>query len=578
MENVLTLNKIQNATNVNFFNNINFADVLQKDELATSFENINPTDEKDFNKKDLLEKLWQNVNDLKDKISKEIKSLDVKDIAKGAGGGLLGAALAYATFSFALLPLSFLLQLLFSGGISVKLPAVILQILRNLLGLGVIASNYGSAITGFIGGFKTTTEMTKNQDPTYVDELKISLEKFKNSQSFIDYVRNGFNLGVEWGKETNAKAGNWANIPLAAAASLVMMAPLALLGASLGAPFIGLLPSLALGLIASLPLGIKTFNTVKNFAKEVYGFIGGAIGGAVGGAIGGISKLFNTVKGLLSKKEKKQTDEFQQNSPYKNQGIEKMMESTGKVVENFIKGTSDVLSFSSLINNILTKEPTGLGTVASLVGGTVKSFEGANILKSAALNNKPQDFKVGLFRFLSGFSLILSFLGPLFGPLGVVGFSLASLIFMGLEKFFEVKNKLSKNEENKNDQNTLKNSYAIGAAGGQFVDSLGSLGKFWMGWDTIFGGGYGGLTSIFGIIGSTRDILQGAKMMQMASERNNIGVGVQGLINVVGGVSLLLAAIGLGRVFGAVSLGMEIAKIVLQIKSLLNKQDVQFQN
>lgn len=526
---------------------------------------------------DFWEKLKQNLNDLMNKVSEQVKSLDGETLAKGVFGGLIGAALAYATFSFALLPLSFLLQLLFSGGIVVSLPAQILQILQSLLGMGVAASTYGSVVGGFLGGFKTTTEINKSQDPTYVNELKISLEKFKNSESFIEYIRNGFNLGVEWGKETNTKAGNVGNIPLAASTGLVMMAPLALLAASLGAPFIGLLPALALGLIVSLPLGFKVFNTVKNFAKEVYGLIGGAIGGTVGAAVGGISKLFDSIKNLFSKKEKKQTDEFQQNSPYKNIGVEKIMESTGKVVENFMKGTSDVLSFSSLINNILTKEPTGLGVIASVVSGTIKSFEGASILKNAALNNKPQNFKVGLFRFLSGFSLILSFLGPLFGPLGVVGFSIASLLFMGFEKFFDIKNKISKSD-NKEDEMNLKNSYAVGAAGGQFVDSLGSLGKFWMGWDTILGGGYGGLTSIFGLIGSTRDVLQGARMMQMASERNNVGVGVQGLLNIVGGVSLLLAAIGFGRLFGAVSLGTEIAKIVLQITSMLNKQNVQPRN
>lgn len=519
----------------------------------------------------------QKIEEIKEAIKNiDLKKLDAKTIGLGLLGAALGGALAYFTFNLSLIPTSFLLQLLFSGGVSVQIPQQIIQLLQTILGLGIVGSQYGSIAAGAISGAKTTSQMAEQNDLQKVDTLKIDLEKFKDSKSFIEYIRNGFNLGVEWGKSVNEKAGGWANIPLALATSLVMMAPLALLLASLSTSTfgIGLIPALLIGLAASLPIGAKVFSAVKNFAQSVYGLIGGAIGGAVGAVVGGISKVFNTVKGWFSKDDKKEElDEFQKNSPYKNTGVEKMMESGGKVTESFLKGSADVLSFTGLINNILTKQPSGLGTIASIVGGTIKSFEGASILKNSAVNNQPQNFKVGLFRFLSGFSMLLSFLGPLFGPLGIVGFSVASLLFMGLEKFFSLKNTIKNDQNTDNKENTLKNSYAIGTAGGEFVDGLGSLGKFWTGWDTLFGGQYGGLTSIFGLIGSTRDILQGAKMMQLASERNNVGIGIQGILNVIGGVSLALAALGLGRIFGFVSLGIEIAKLAIQISSMISKEN-----
>lgn len=527
----------------------------------------------------ILSKIQQEV--------KEIKGLNVKELeeklrgysAKNIGmillGAVLGGALAYFTFGISLIPVSFLIQLLFTGSVSVKIPEQILQFLQLLLGIGILGSQYSTILGGAIAGGTTTNQMLKNSDYTKIDTTKIAQDDFKNSQSFIEYVRNGFNLGVEWAKETNRKAGGWTSIPLAFAVSASMMAPLALLVASLAIGYVGFWPSIAIGTLLSLPIGVKVFKAVKDFAKEIYGLVGGAIGGAVGTVIGGISKVLSTVKGWFGKESKK-TDEFQSNSPYKNIGMENLFDSAGKVSENFLKGSADVISFTSLINNILTKEPSGLGTIASIIGGTVKSFEGASILKNAAIDNKPQNFKVGLFRFLSGFSMLLSFLGPLLGPWGIVGFSVASLLFMGLEKFFQVKNSLTDSKQDiKDNQNVLKNSYAIGVAGGQFVDSLGSLGKFWMGWDSIFGGQYGGLTSVFGLVGSTRDILQGSKMMQMAKERNNVGLGIQGLLNVVGGVSLALAALGMGRIFGIASIAIEVAKLIIQVYSMTkNSRDI----
>jgi len=524
----------------------------------------------------------------------DTKKVDLKKVGLSLAGGALGAALGYVTFSLALVPISFLIQLLISGGVAVQIPQNIIQLLQLGLSLGVVSSEGLSVISGAIAGGKTINEITKTDDPTTINNLKISFDKFKDSQSLVDYIRNGFNLGVEWGKETNAKAGNWANVPLALSVAAISMAPLALLVASLAAGVIPLVPALIVGLLASAPLGIKTFNTVKNFGREVYGLIGGAIGGAVGAAVGTLSKVFNGIKNLFSKKKAKteDKDEFQKNSPYKNTGLENLLESGGKVTESFLKGASDTLSFTALINNIITKQPNGLGTVASIIGGTIKSLQGASILKQAAVNNEPQIYKVGLFRFLSGFSMLLSFLAPLFGPMGVIGFSVASLLFMGLEKFFETKNAITEklnskaendqvsennevNSEDNKDEKVLKKSYAVGAASEDFINSLGSLGKFWMGWDTIFGGNYGGLTSIFGLVGSTRDILQGAKMMQMAKERNNLKVGAQGLLNVIGGVALALAALGLGRIFGITALGIEIAKLVINITSMISSKEDQ---
>ncbi|MCS6954762.1 MAG: hypothetical protein NZM44_00180 [Candidatus Calescibacterium sp.] len=570
------MNVMPNINQQKQLNEVNTDGSYFKNFIGKDFSELSKQEEKEVG--DFFTRMQSELKESFEKIKEKINEFDVKKLdAKAVGLSVLGAALAgalaYFTFNFALVPISFLIQLLFSGGVAVNISEQVVQILQSILALGVIGTQYGSAIAGAVAGGQTTYQMLQKEDPTKVEELKMSFEKLKNSESFMEYIRNGFNLGVEWGKESNKKAGNWANVPLALAVSSVMMAPLALLITSLSLGTVGLVPAIGLGLLASLPIGVKVFNAVKGFAKEIYGLIGGVIGGAVGASLGVVSKVFNTVKSWFSKsKSEKETDEFQKNTPYKNSGVEKIMESTGKTTENFIKGSADVLSFTALINNILTKQPNGLGSIASIVGGTIKSLEGASILKNSAVDNKPQNFKVGLFRFLSGFSMLLSFLGPLFGPLGVVGFSVASLLFMGLEKLFAAKNKISENE-NKDSENTLKNSYAIGTAGGDFVNGLGSLGKFWMGWSTIFGGGYGGLTSIFGLIGSTRDIIQGAKMMQMADERNNLGIGIQGLLNIVGGVSLALAALGLGRLFGAVSIGIEIAKLVFQIYSMVGTEN-----
>jgi len=514
-------------------------------------------------------------------INEKGSKVDVKNIGLTLLGAALGATLAYATFSLALIPTSFLLQLLFAGKLSLQMPENIIQFFQLILSLGALATQYLSPVAGAIAGGKTTSDMLKLQDSTVQDNLKISLEKLKNSQSLEEYIRNGFNLGVEWGKETNTKAGNWANIPLALSTAAILVIPsLALLAATVAlGGNIPLTAALTVGALTtlSIPLAIKSFNTVKNFAKEVYGLIGGAIGGAVGAAVGLGSKIINGIKNLFHKdKTSKTKDEFQENTPYKNTGLEKLIESGGKVTENFIKNTSDVLSLTALMNNLINKEQSGLGTVASIISGTIKSLQGASTLKQAAVNNRPEDFKVGIFRFLSGFSMLLSFLAPLFGPLGVLGFTIASISFMGLEKFFEVKNKFSKKEDQNNEQdnqNKLKNSYAVGAAAESFINNLGSLGKYWMGWNSIFGGNYGGLTSIFGLVGSTKDILQGAKMMQMASERNNLKVGIQGFLNVLGGVSLALAALGMGRIFGLASLGIEIIKLVSQITSMIESKE-----
>ena len=392
---------------------------------------------------------------------------------------------------------------------------------------------------------------------------------------------------VNVSQKISESSGNIVGILTGAALGLALMSPLALLIASLIVGKVGLLSALGAGLVVSLPLGIKAFNALKDFSKNVFSLIGGAIGGAVGAAIGATKKVIDSVKGLFSKDKKtKEQDEFTSNSPYKNQGVEKLADSFGKTTFSFVNGVSDFAALSSVITELLSKEPNGLQFIGKLVGGTIKAYQGTSILKQAAVDNKPELKNVGLFKFLTGFSLLASFLGPLFGPIGTLVFAILPLVFMALEKAFEAKNKLTQNKNDKiqnnpenNIQNTdkkqeeLKSSYAMGVAGETFVDSLGSLGKFWMGWDSIFGGGYGGLTSIFGIIGATKDVVDGAKMMTLSDDRSSLSLALMGLLNIVGGASLFLAAIGLGRVFGLISIGISIFKLVYQIMSMIDSKN-----
>ncbi|MEN3015444.1 MAG: hypothetical protein ABDH21_05260 [bacterium] len=507
----------------------------------------------------------------------DLSKLDIKKMSNSLVGAVLGGALAYITFSAALIPIVFVCQLILSGGLPIRIPPEIVKILTSILELSIQSLKYLPPVAGAIAGAKNINKIAENvQNPAnqaeisdQIDHLKIAFEKFKNSQSLDDHIINGFNLGTIWGKETNAKAGEIGSLPLALAMGAVMMAPLALLVASLLAGKMNIWLALGTGFLASLPLATKTFSAVKNFAKQAYSLIGGAISGVGGAAWGYISKLIKTIK--EGYKEEEQKDEFQQNSPYKTLGLQHLFETGGKLTENFIKGTSDVLSFSSLINNILTRNPTGLGVISSIIAGTIKSFEGSSTLIQAAANNRPQDFNKGIFRLLTGLSLLFSFLAPLFGPMGILVSSLISLLFMALEKISSLKQDQNlQDNQNQNDEKVkqeknekLKKSFAIGVAIREFVSSLGSLGKFWMGWDSLFGGNYGGLTSIFGLIGSTRDILQGSKLMQLAVERSNLKIGIKGLMNVIGGICLGLAAIGMGKVFGIAAVVIELIKLML---------------
>ncbi|MCS7165643.1 MAG: hypothetical protein RMJ51_05160 [Candidatus Calescibacterium sp.] len=561
------------------YTNSNLSEIITNDKNVHNY--FDKTQNQDPRIKDLFQRLQDQIKESYEKMREKIeeidqKGIDLKKVGVSLLGATMGALLAYSTFNFALIPISFLVQLLLAGGVASGVPQQLIPLLQSMFSVGVASAHYFSTIAGALAGTKTTNQIIQPPNSINTEELKIALEKLKNSENIQEYIRNGFNLGAQWAKETNEKAGNWGSVPLALAMSGIMMAPLALLVTALSLGSLGVPAALVLGFLVSLPLGIKTFRAIKDFAKDVYGLIGGVIGGAVGASIGALSKIFNKAKTLFSKNnknKKEEIDEFQKNSPYKSQGIEEIMESTGKLTESFIKGSSDVLSFTALINNILTRNPNGLGVTASIVGGTVKTLEGASIMKNAGLENKPEEFHVGLFRFLSGFSMLLSFLAPLLGPMAVVGFSILSLTFMGIEKIFALKNKLSQKDQKEDNEQALKNSYAVGTATGDFVSGLGSLGKFWMGWDTIFGGTYGGLTSIFGLIGATKDIIQGAKMMQISDQRNNTHIGIMGMLSIIGGISLALAAIGLGRIFGAISLGTEILKLIMQIHSLTQKDN-----
>lgn len=552
-----------------------------------------------INLDDLKTKVGQLVNELKDKISSinDKNGIDLKKIGLGLVGLVLGGVLAFSTFNLAIYPISFVIQLLISAGLPLSIPQNILNLLQAVFGLSVLGAQYGSIVAGSVSGAKTLANLandnkidTPNPDKINVQELlnkqlQESITKFKNSESLKDYIRNGFNLGVNINQKISESSGNITGILIGLGLSLALMSPLALLVASLLVGKIGLIGALASGLVAALPLGVKSFNALKDFSKNVFSLIGGTIGGAVGGAIGSVKKVFDSVKGLYDKdKQTKDKDEFTSNSPYKNQGLEKLADSAGKTTASFVNGVSDFAALSSVITELLSKEPNGLQFIGKLVGGTLKTYEGSSILMQAGVDNKPELKKVGLFRFLTGFSLLASFLGPLFGPIGTVIFAVLPLVFIALEKAYETKNNLiSANKDSVNNvykdssnnkdnvdkrQEELKNSYALGVAGKTFIDLLGSLGKFWMGWDTILGGGYGGLTSIVGIVRATKDVIDGAKMMNLSDDRSSLNLAIMGLLNIIDGACLFLAAIGLGRVFGVVSLGISIFRLTHQIMSL----------
>ncbi len=544
-----------------------------------------------INTQKVKEKINVLLNEIKDKLKVESSSneVDLKKISLGLLGLVLGGALAFATFNLALYPISFVIQLLVSAGLPLSIPQNILNLLQTVFGLSIVGAQYGSVLAGSVSGAKTFYNLnnqsktnTNNPDNINAQELlnkqlQESIEKFKNSDSFKDYLRNGFNVGVNISQKISESSGNITGILIGAGLSLVLMSPLALLIASLIVGKVGLLAALGAGFITALPLGIKSFKALKDFSKNLFSLVGGAIGGAVGATIGFTKKIVDSVKGWFKKdKETNDKDEFTSNSPYKNQGLEKLADSAGKTTFSFVNGVSDFAALSSVITELLSKEPNGLQFIGKLVAGTLKSYQGAAILKQAAVDNQPELKNVGLFRFLTGFSLLASFLGPLLGPIGIAAFAVLPLAFMALEKAFEIKANLLKNKDNSQDfdkkQEQLKSSYAIGEAGETFINSLGSLGKSWMGWDTLFGGSYGGLTSIFGVIGATKDVIDGAKMMTLSDDRSSLDLAGMGILNIIGGVSLFLAAIGLGRVFGFVSLGVSIFKLVYQIMSLTNSK------
>lgn len=554
-----------------------------------------------INLEEIRSKVQEFTNQLKEKISslEDNKGLSLKKIGLGVLGALLGGALAFVTFNLALYPISFIIQLLVSSGLPIGVPEQVLNLLQTIFGLSIVGAQYGSIAVGSIAGAKTFANFSKDtkidpNNPNKVDttellnkQIQESIAKFNNSDKLTDYIRNGFNVGVNVSQKVSESSGNIVGILTGVALSLALMSPLALLIASLIVGKVGLVGALGVGLIASLPLGIKAFNALKDFSKNVFSLIGGAIGGAVGAAVGAIKKVVDSVKGFFSKDKKtKDKDEFTSNSPYKNQGMEKLADSFGKTTFSFVNGVSDFAALSSVITELLSKELNGLQFIGKLVGGTIKAYQGTSILKQAAVDNKPELKNVGLFKFLTGFSLLASFLGPLFGPIGSLAFAVLPLVFMALEKAFEAKNKLDQNKidkivnnpENNKDstdkrQEELKNSYAMGVAAETFVNSLGSLGKFWMGWDSIFGGGYGGLTSIFGIIGATKDVVDGAKMMTLSDDRSSLSLALMGLLNIVGGASLFLAAIGLGRIFGLISIGISIFKLVYQVMSMISSKN-----
>jgi hypothetical protein len=555
----------------------------------------------EFNLEEIKSKVQEFTNQLKEKITflEDDKGLSLKEIGLSLLGVVLGGALAFAAFNLALYPISFIIQLLVSSGLPFSIPQQILSLLQTIFGLSLVGAKYGSIALGSISGAKTFANLPKdtkfnpnNLDKIDINELlnkqiKESIAKFNNSDKLADYIRNGFNIGVNVSQKISESSGNIVGILTGAALGLALMSPLALIIASLIVGKVGLLSALGAGLVVSLPLGIKAFNALKDFSKNVFSLIGGAIGGAVGAAIGTTKKIIDSVKGLFSKdKQTKEQDEFTSNSPYKNQGVEKLADSFGKTTFSFVNGVSDFAALSSVITELLSKEPNGLQFIGKLVSGTIKAYQGTSILKQAAVDNKPELKNVGLFKFLTGFSLLASFLGPLFGPIGALVFAILPLVFMVLEKAFEAKNKLTQNKNDKiqnnpenNTQNTdkkqeeLKSSYAMGVAGETFVNSLGSLGKYWMGWDSIFGGGYGGLTSVFGIIGATKDVVDGTKMMTLSDDRSSLSLALMGLLNIVGGASLFLAAIGLGRVFGLISIGISIFKLVYQIMSMIDSKN-----
>ena len=582
-------------------------DTALKDYLIDVDDNIFQKLKDKFDLKDKLNleeirsKVQEFTNQLKEKISslEDNKGLSLKKIGLGLLGVLLGGTLAFVTFNLALYPISFIIQLLVSSGLPIGVPEQVLNLLQTIFGLSIVGAQYGSIAVGSIAGAKTFANFSKDtkidpNNPNKVDttellnkQIQESIAKFNNSDKLTDYIRNGFNVGVNVSQKVSESSGNIVGILTGVALSLALMSPLALLIASLIVGKVGLVGALGVGLIASLPLGIKAFNALKDFSKNVFSLIGGAIGGAVGAAVGAIKKVVDSVKGFFSKDKKtKDKDEFTSNSPYKNQGMEKLADSFGKTTFSFVNGVSDFAALSSVITELLSKELNGLQFIGKLVGGTIKAYQGTSILKQAAVDNKPELKNVGLFKFLTGFSLLASFLGPLFGPIGSLAFAVLPLVFMALEKAFEAKNKLDQNKidkivnnpENNKDstdkrQEELKNSYAMGVAAETFVNSLGSLGKFWMGWDSIFGGGYGGLTSIFGIIGATKDVVDGAKMMTLSDDRSSLSLALMGLLNIVGGASLFLAAIGLGRIFGLISIGISIFKLVYQVMSMISSKN-----